>query len=184
MRCVNGFVRELRIGCLLVFLAFGCDFFSTRVPEAPIPGLSRIASSSNQISLGSPSPFAKIDEESPRPTAAFTYDFFMDSTETTQGAYEALMGRNPVTDARFGRGPGHPVYNVSFYDAALFCNARSKREGRDTVYAYTGRKQDAGGRTYELGGLAIHYERRVPPAHRGGMGIRRAGRKYFHIPLG
>jgi len=37
-----------------------------------------------------------------------------------------------------------PVANVSWYDAALYCNARSKSDGKDTVYLYTSRTGDIG----------------------------------------
>lgn len=63
----------------------------------------------------------------------FTYNFWMDSTEITQHQYQALMNVNP---SEFS-GSFLPVENVTWYDAALFCNARSQAEGLDTVYAYT-----------------------------------------------
>lgn len=116
-----------------------------------------VASANRSTMLGSNDAYAKADEENPRLAAAFSYDFFMDKTEVTQEAYEELMGRVPAT-ASFGLGARLPVYNVTWYDAALFCNERSKRDGHDTVYAYSSRKQDANGRTYELEGLAIRYE--------------------------
>ena len=121
--------------------------------------MSHIVAKGHQTRLGSLGSYAKSDEESPQTMTFFTYDFWMDSTETTQGAYEALMFRNPVADKRFGKGPNYPIYNVSFYDAALYCNAKSLKEGLDTVYSYSDRRQDAGGRNYDLAGLVIHYER-------------------------
>ena len=66
----------------------------------------------------------------------FTYDFWMDTVMVTQGAYKALMGNNPS-----GRNTGDmnlPVEKTTWYDAVLYMNARSKKEGLDTVYAYTG----------------------------------------------
>ena len=59
---------------------------------------------------------------------------YMDSTEVTQADYSAVTGRNPS----FFKGlPQRPVENVSWYDAVLYCNARSKRDDLDTVYSYT-----------------------------------------------
>jgi uncharacterized protein (TIGR02171 family) len=117
----------------------------------------RIPSAGKQVLMGSTDSWAKQDEEAPRLTATFTYDFFMDKTEVTQALYDSLMGRNPATTV-FGLGAGLPVYNVTWYDAVLFCNERSKRAALDTVYAYSSRKQDANGRTYALEGLSIRYE--------------------------
>lgn len=65
----------------------------------------------------------------------FTYDFYMDSTLVTQADYLALMHVNPsahkTADGRL------PVERVTWYDAVLYCNARSRRDGLDTVYTYS-----------------------------------------------
>jgi uncharacterized protein (TIGR02171 family) len=136
----------------------GCLFHSTsRREPAPPAGMVRIDAADEQTLLGSTDSWARQDEEAPRLAATFDYDFFMDKTEVTQAEYDSLMGRNPATET-FGRGDRHPVYNVTWYDAVLFCNARSKRDGMDTVYTYTARKQDVNGRTYSLEGLNIRYE--------------------------
>jgi len=65
----------------------------------------------------------------------FTYDFYMDSTLVTQADYLKLMGNNPS-----GKNTGDlqlPVEQISWFDAILYCNARSKRDRMDTVYSYT-----------------------------------------------
>jgi formylglycine-generating enzyme required for sulfatase activity len=61
--------------------------------------------------------------------------FYVDTTEVTQKDYVALMGGNPSS---FTGDLNRPVESVTWWDAVLYCNARSKRDGRDTVYAYTG----------------------------------------------
>jgi formylglycine-generating enzyme required for sulfatase activity len=64
----------------------------------------------------------------------FTYNFYMDSTMVTQADFQALMGFNP---SGF-KGSGQlPVESLTWYDAVLYCNARSKRDNLDTVYKYT-----------------------------------------------
>ena len=76
-------------------------------------------------------------------TVSFTYDFWMDTTEVTQKEFDSLMRvtydnyLNPAWDATHGNGENYPAYNVSWGDAALFCNARSKSDGYDTVYTYS-----------------------------------------------
>lgn len=70
-----------------------------------------------------------------RHNVSFTYNFYMDTTLVTQKDYFQLMGNNPS-----GNNNGDlnlPVEQVSWYDAVLYCNARSKRDGFDTVYHYT-----------------------------------------------
>lgn len=66
--------------------------------------------------------------------------FWMDSTEVTQADYAALMGNNPSS---FTGDPLRPVEQVTWFDAVLYCNARSKRDSRDTVYSYTSKIMNA-----------------------------------------
>jgi uncharacterized protein (TIGR02171 family) len=129
---------------------------SSPSPKPP-DGMASVSSGNRSTVLGSEDAYAKKDEETPRLTAAFGYDFFIDKTEVTQADYESRMGRNPAK-AELGLGVNLPVYNVTWYDALLYCNARSKSQGMDTVYAYSERQQDAGGRTFFLAGLQIRYE--------------------------
>jgi formylglycine-generating enzyme required for sulfatase activity len=70
-------------------------------------------------------------------------------TEVTQGLYRKVMGSISKEDSL---GDDYPVFNVSWYDAALFCNALSKKVGLDTAYVYESR--NSGG---ELTGLSIDY---------------------------
>ncbi len=127
-------------------------------PKNAPAGMVTVPSMGRTVILGSADLYANKDEESPRPTIAFSYDFFLDSNEVTQGQYEAIMGRNPVQQNRFGQGSDFPVYNVTFFDALLFCNARSKAAGLDTVYSYALHKQDGEGKTYALEGLENHFD--------------------------
>ena len=58
--------------------------------------------------------------------------FYMDSTEVTRADYWARMKRDPwsvPSDVL-------PASNVSWFDAVLYCNARSKHYKLDTVYRY------------------------------------------------
>jgi formylglycine-generating enzyme required for sulfatase activity len=68
--------------------------------------------------------------------------FYIDTTEVTQKAYSDLMsatysGFNPPVWSSYGVGDNFPAYSVNWYDAVLFCNARSKRDKVDTVYSYS-----------------------------------------------
>ena len=57
--------------------------------------------------------------------------FFIASTETTQELYQRVMGSNPAIQ----KGDGDlPVENVSWEDAARFCNALSRKMGRTECY--------------------------------------------------
>jgi sulfatase modifying factor 1 len=78
--------------------------------------------------------------------------FFMDSVPVTQREYLARMGADP---SHFTGDPDRPVETVTWFDAALYCNARGKAEGRDTVYAYASAEGKPGNGCVNLGGLEI-----------------------------
>jgi uncharacterized protein (TIGR02171 family) len=100
-------------------------------------------------------------DETPIIANRFSYDFQMDTVEVTQAAYARLMGTSPVAPGSpYGAGERFPVYGVSWFDAALFANARSKAAGLDTVYAYDRIDCAAGGSVFGLGGMVIHLERK------------------------
>ncbi len=53
-----------------------------------------------------------------------TKNFWMGKTEVSQGLWEAVWGGWPGTapSSNYGEGDDYPVYNVSWYNAAAFCN--------------------------------------------------------------
>ncbi|KMQ52094.1 protein of unknown function DUF323 [Chitinispirillum alkaliphilum] len=103
----------------LTFL-IGC---STKTPE----GMVRIPAESENFIMGNDSTGQYLN-------VSFTYDFWMDSVPVTQYNYQKLMGKNP---SRFAGDLNRPVENVTWFDAALYCNERSKRDNLDTVYIYS-----------------------------------------------
>ena len=76
----------------------------------------------------------KADVIDPVHNVTFTYNYWMDATEVTQGDYFALTGLLPSANTGVAN---LPVENVSYYDAVLYCNKRSAIEGLDTVYSYS-----------------------------------------------
>ena len=82
--------------------------------------------------------------------------FNMDKTEVTQGYYKMIMGVNP---SNFWDNAGNPVEMVTWFDAVLFCNARSKHDGLDTVYQFTAIFGKAGNGCRKLSGLKIDFTR-------------------------
>jgi formylglycine-generating enzyme required for sulfatase activity len=67
--------------------------------------------------------------------------YFIDSTEETQADYELLLNVKPWENKNVqypgSKGKNQPVWGVNWYDAVIYCNARSKRDGLDTAYSYT-----------------------------------------------
>jgi uncharacterized protein (TIGR02171 family) len=125
----------------------------------PVSGMIPLKAKGKTFLQGSSGPWA-ASNEGPAILNRFTYDFEMDSTEVTQAEFRLLMGRNPVSTAGpYGKGDRFPVYEVSWFDAALFCNARSKASGLDTVYEYSRVEAAPGGGVYNLAGLSARLER-------------------------
>ena len=75
--------------------------------------------------------------------------FFIGETEVTQGLYREVMGKLPKDNSQ---GDNYPVFNVSWYDAVLFCNALSKEVGLDTAYVYDSVAADG-----SLDNLSVDY---------------------------
>ncbi|HKP94618.1 MAG TPA: TIGR02171 family protein [Fibrobacteria bacterium] len=129
------------------------------ISQKPDGGMVLIRASGRTFHQGAAGPLAR-PEEGPVLKTSFTYDYALDSTEVTQGDFAGLMEFNPVPDGdSSGQGDGFPVRNLSWYDAVLYANARSKAAGLDTVYEYAGAERAAGGSAYDLRGLEIHLDR-------------------------
>jgi formylglycine-generating enzyme required for sulfatase activity len=147
---------------LFLLFAVGCVNKPTaNIPssETPYPGMVNVASKDKTFNQGWNNRLASLDEK-PGILTTFTYDFCLDSAEITQKQFFDLMKRQPVPDtSSCGTGDRYPVYFVSWFDAALFCNARSKAESLDTVYVYSGKKTLASGCVYELTGLYSDFSR-------------------------
>jgi len=142
-----------------VGLVLSCSF--ERAPLAPAdPGDGEsilVVATGRTVVLGDDSRWAQADEK-PRGAIRFAHDFRLDRTEVTQASFQALMGRNP-SSTEAGRGDSLPVHDVGWYDAALYCNARSRRDGLDTVYRYSAVRAGTDGSTWDLVGLSIDLNR-------------------------
>jgi formylglycine-generating enzyme required for sulfatase activity len=111
-------------------------------------GMVKIMGKGHDFEMGQPDPNIDGEEftkyELPVHTVEFTYDFWMDTTEVTQHQYDTVMKSgytDYVTllswDDRWGVGDRYPAYYLYWGNAVLYCNARSKLEGLDTVYSYS-----------------------------------------------
>lgn len=136
---------------------------TARFVNRPAATMAPVYSSGQTFSMGSPAEAVSQNIELPSHRVKFEYDFYMDKCEVTQGMFKSLMGRNPAVDnatqGTFGVGDSFPVYYVSWYDAALFCNARSRKDGYDTVYSFTAICNAGQTCPYVLENLSIHYDR-------------------------
>jgi len=99
-------------------------------PPNPPRGMRLIHSKDSSFQMGNDySPDAL-----PIHTVTITCDYWIDTTEVTQESYKALMGINPSS---FTGNDYRPVEKVTWFDAVIYCNKRSRRDSLDTVYSYT-----------------------------------------------
>ncbi len=95
------------------------------------------------------------EENDERPVHRVTVSsFFMSATEVTQAQYKEVMGINPSNFTGGSDVPMRPVENVSWYDAVLFCNKLSQKEGYEPAYY-----SDADYKKVYTGGDAVYWKR-------------------------
>jgi formylglycine-generating enzyme required for sulfatase activity len=104
----------------------------TPQPTPAPPGMVRI--SGGTFMMGSPdSENSRESDEGPQHSVTVS-GFSMAKYEVTQGEYQAVMGTNPSGFS----GGNLPVEQVSWYDAIVYCNALSQREGLTPAYTISG----------------------------------------------
>lgn len=140
----------------------GTDSFSTShvdVAADSLPGMLKINASQASAVLGTNAENARTDEQ-PAMQANFSYDFSMSRHEATCGEFNKLM--KPATGLALDcKNDSLPATDVSYYDAVLFANERSKAEGFDTAYVYSSADFDAEKHCTNLGGFVFHPEVRA-----------------------
>jgi len=135
---------------------FSCGRFPSQpAPPEPPAGMALIGAAGKLFVMGDDN--GSLDER-PARIVAFTRDFFMDTAEVSQEIFSALMGFNPSS---FPGDSARPVESVSWFDAILFCNAKSKAAGYDTAYSYSTIDGWEGNSCTGLAGLKIDLSKQA-----------------------
>jgi formylglycine-generating enzyme required for sulfatase activity len=71
---------------------------------------------------------------SPQRKVHITKAFWISKYEITQKEYYDVTGTNPCQGSKYGTGDNLPVYNVSWYEAVVFCNILSEKYGLESYY--------------------------------------------------
>ena len=152
--------RILSLMAALLAIVFISCAQKVIAPSNHLPRLEEMAfihASGQSFIQGSNDTLAKSDEK-PAFKVTFTYDFWMDTIEVTQELYQKVTGKT-ISDSTSNYCSICPVYSVTWYDALLFCNKRSKLRGLDTVYSFSNIDSNQSGRVYSLENLRINYNR-------------------------
>ncbi|MCQ2125643.1 MAG: TIGR02171 family protein [Fibrobacter sp.] len=83
----------------------------------------------------------------------FTYNYFIGKHEVTCTDYNRAMARTGTTV--YCEEEDYPASGMTYYDAILYANIYSKREGFDTAYTYYSSKFDEEGHCVGLDGLKL-----------------------------
>ena len=116
------------------------------------PGFVNIHSAGHSVYLGTDDSLA-TSRERPRMKVVFTYDYAISEHEVTHEEFANIVG-----GAADDYNRNLPIRNVTYYDAILMANGKSKRELLDTVYTYTQRQHNNVGNCINLGDLVFHPE--------------------------
>ena len=133
--------------CLAMLLTLGqvvsCSDSDDDSPHSPkieapsdsLPGMLPVKASDASVYLGTKDASAKAGER-PQMKVSLNYDFLFARSEATCGEFNSLMKKSTglVLDCS---NDSLPATDVTYYDAVLFANERSKAEKKDTVYTYS-----------------------------------------------
>ncbi len=99
--------------------------------------LEMVLVESGTFMIGSPEDEQDRDaDEGPVKQVTLTKNLYIGKYEVTQAQYETVMGENPARE--HGIGLNYPVYRVSWFEAAQFCNRLSEMKGLTPVYTESG----------------------------------------------
>ena len=71
---------------------------------------------------------------SPQHKVTISSGFWMGKYEITQKQYFDVTGINPCKGSKYGEGDNLPAYNISWYEAVLFCNKLSRKNRLEPYY--------------------------------------------------
>lgn len=119
-----------------------------------VSGMIQVKAKKGYALLGTNEPTAKTNER-PVMRVDFSYDFAIGKHEVTCGEFNELM--KPLSGLVLTcENDSLPASDLTYYDAVLYANARSKAEHLDTAYTYVKVIFDAEKHCTNLEGFAFH----------------------------
>lgn len=121
--------------------------FHYELPELPDDMIA--LRGSKTVILGTNDTSALLRER-PALKTELDYDYYLGKHEVTCEEFTRLIKISGIDSSKCG---DLPMTNVTYYDAVLYANERSKEEGFDTVYVYSEAWKDGDGHCSMLTGL-------------------------------
>lgn len=125
-------------------------------PSIDLKGMVPLMSTGLLVDLGSQNKNAKANER-PQMTVKFDYDFWFGEHEVTCGEVDELANREWgfFASCKSDSEKKIPITDVTYYDAVIFANAKSRSEHMDTVYRYSAAMFDKDGHCVGIDGLSL-----------------------------
>ena len=120
-----------------------------------IGGMLRLAS--GKVTIGTNDKNFK-ENERPAMEVVLDYDFYIGIHEVTCGEYAEVAKKAKLKTFGTCENDSLPLTDITYYDAVLFANAKSKLEKRDTVYTYRSALFDGESHCTNLEGFAFHAD--------------------------
>ena len=101
----------------------------------PVPNNSNLTSPGMRAIPGGTFRMGSTVNPAEQPVHSVTVSpFLMDTTDVTQADFQSWCGYD---SAHYQGNTLRPMESITWFDAVLYCNARSKRDSLDTVYSYS-----------------------------------------------
>ena len=135
-------LKKIALFALCLACVWGCSNSDSpmsghdvEITADSLQGMLHVKAAGSVVDLGTDEMVRSMDR--PAMQAVFDYDFSLGRHEVTCGEFNAAM--LPATGLSLDCADNDlPATDITFYDAVLFANERSKAENFDTAYTYVG----------------------------------------------
>ena len=147
---IIGFAAITAVIGLASLLMKGClppddsDYFdsisnqSSNNNDVIVKAIEMVSIPAGTFIMGSPESEPDRDKDETQHSVKLS-GFSISKYQVTQAQYREVMGaKEDRTTVDHGKGDNYPIYYINWYDAIVFCNKLSIKEGFDPVYSING----------------------------------------------
>ena len=155
--CVDRTTLAWGIVAVMATILGACSDSSPTQPADSVntlqDGFVMVRQAEKSVVLGTDSPLAKMNER-PQMGVQLAYNYQIGKHEVTCGEFNELM-KEDYSIKLDCENDSLPVVDITYYDAALYANAKSKKAKRDTAYKYSSAEFDKNGHCVLLNGFVF-----------------------------